>query len=261
MIQPPQLIICLTENNVSLKFILENDFYKSNKKIGMKFLVIEGVDGSGKSTQIELIKQYFELKEIRYRYVHFPRTETGIYGDLVARFLRGDFGSLSAVDPYLVALIYAGDRKDAADQIRQWLQQGYTVLLDRYVYSNIAFQCAKVEGMDKQQELRDWILNLEYGYHQIPKPDINILLNVPFSFTQKKLTAGREGAERNYLQGMADIHEADLDFQKRVRDMYLWQAETCPDLKIIDCVDHSGGMRSPDHISQQIIDLMNISQS
>ena len=133
-------------------------------------MVVEGVDGSGKSTQIKLMKNYLEDHGVPYRYVHFPRTDSGIYGELIARFLRGDFGSLNSVDPYLVALIYAGDRKDAAIQIREWLDQGYLVLLDRYVYSNIAFQCAKIHERKKQEALKDWILNLEYGYNQIPTP-------------------------------------------------------------------------------------------
>jgi dTMP kinase len=255
---PPQLIVCLTENNVSLKLILKEHFDKSNKKIGMKFLVVEGVDGSGKSTQIKLIKSYLESRKVRYQYVHFPRTETGIYGDLVARFLRGDFGSLNSVDPYLVALIYAGDRKDAAQLIHDWLKEGYLVLLDRYVYSNIAFQCAKIEGRKEQETLREWILNLEYKYNNIPKPDLNILLNVPFSFTQKKLTGTRDGNERDYLQGMKDIHEEDLGFQQKVRDMYLWQAETCNDLKIIDCVDKQNEMLDPHTIFQKILELLEL---
>src|SRR5512138_3816947 len=138
----------------------------------MKFLVIEGVDGSGKSTQIKLMMNYLNEQQIKYRYLHFPRTDTGIYGDLIARFLRGDLGNLDAVDPYLVALIYAGDRKDAAAQISDWLNDGYFVLLDRYVYSNIAFQCAKIRDKQKQETLKNWIFELEYNYHKIPKPDM-----------------------------------------------------------------------------------------
>jgi dTMP kinase len=219
----------------------------------MKFLVVEGVDGSGKSTQIKLIMQHLEGKGIQYRYVHFPRTDAPVYGELIARFLRGDFGSLKSVDPYLVALMYAGDRMDAAATIRKWLRQGFLVLLDRYVYSNIAFQCAKVARQDEQERLRDWILELEYGYNKIPKPDLNILLDVPFSFTRNKLTAERTGNERDYLLGQRDIHEEDLDFQKRVRDLYLWQAQTCSDLKIINCTDGKGAMHPPAIIFSKIL--------
>ena len=224
----------------------------------MKFLVVEGVDGSGKSTQIGLITQYLDKQKIPYRYLHFPRIETGIYGDLIARFLRGDLGSLNGVDPYLVALLYAGDRKDAAPMLTKWLEQGYLVLLDRYVYSNIAFQCAKLSDPVTQSELRNWILKLEYEYNGIPKPDLNLLLDVPFSFTRKKLTGNREGEERGYLKGLRDIHEDDLDFQQRVSDMYHWQAQTSPDLKIISCVDEQGLMQNPQSIFSQIMAITKL---
>ncbi len=222
----------------------------------MNFLVLEGVDGSGKSTQTKMLRAYLDSKGIAHKYVHFPRMDTGIYGELIARFLRGDLGDLKSVDPYLVALIYAGDRKDAASEIRQWLDEGLFVLLDRYVYSNIAFQCAKVQSLEKQEELRKWILHLEYTYNKIPRPDLNILLNVPFEFTQKKLTGNRTGEERDYLKGLKDIHEDDLSFQKNVRDLYLWQAETCDDLKIIDCTDAHGAMQKPELIFSKILNLI-----
>ncbi|HEX2394999.1 MAG TPA: thymidylate kinase, partial [Bacteroidales bacterium] len=105
----------------------------------------------------------------------------------------------------------------------------------------------------KREELRKWILELEFNYNRIPKPDLNILLDVPFSFTQKNLKETRTGVERDYLQGTRDIHEEDLDFQQRVRDMYIWQAETSPDLRIIDCNDAEGGMRDPKSIFNSIL--------
>jgi len=219
----------------------------------MKFIVVEGIDGSGKSTQIKYIMEHLEKQGVPYRYVHFPRTDSRIYGELIARFLRGDFGDLNTVDPYLVALIYAGDRNDAAPMIREWLNKGYLVLLDRYVYSNIAFQCAKITDPEKREALSKWILDLEFSYHAIPKPDVNILLDVPFSFTKMKLTVAREGQEREYLQGLRDIHEEDLDFQQRVRDMYIGLSKSCQDLKVISCVDDEGGMLAPEIIFAQIL--------
>jgi dTMP kinase len=231
---------------------------KNSKKIGMKFFVIEGVDGSGKSTQIKLLLNYLDEQRIRYRYLHFPRTDSPVYGDLVARFLRGDFGPLQSVDPYLVALLYAGDRMDASEQIKSWLAGGMVVILDRYVYSNIAFQCAKIKEPEKREELRKWILDLEYRYNKIPTPDLNILLDVPFSFTRHQLTANREGTERDYLRGQRDIHEEDLGFQQQVRACYLWQAELSTDLKIIGCADERNGMLPPETIFQRVLDTLNL---
>ena len=115
----------------------------------MRLIVIEGVDGAGKSTQIKLIKNFFKKKGHNCEYLHFPRTESPFYGELIARFLRGEFGSLNDVDPYLVAMLYAGDRKDASDTISNWLSKGKIVLLDRYTYSNIAYQCIKLWQLRK----------------------------------------------------------------------------------------------------------------
>jgi dTMP kinase len=219
----------------------------------MKFLVVEGIDGAGKSTQIKLLMEHLDERQVKFRYIHFPRTDEPFYGELIGRFLRGDFGNLHEVDPYLVALLYAGDRKDAAPIILEWLEKGYLVLLDRYVYSNIAFQCAKLSEKSKQEQLRNWILDLEYSHNKIPKPDLNILLDVPFSFTRSKLSGNRQGSERDYLKGSRDIHEEDLDFQQRVRNMYHWQAKSCDDLLIINCMDIENNMLSPIAIFKRLL--------
>jgi dTMP kinase len=221
----------------------------------MKFAVIEGLDGSGKSTQINMLHEYLKKNNIPFEYIHFPRTDSPVYGDLVARFLRGELGDNESVNPYLVALIYAGDRNDAANLIRNWQKNNVLVLVDRYVYSNIAYQCAKLEGWDKKEELKNWILNLEYSYNQIPKPDVNIFLNVPFEFTKSRLTASRSGDDRDYLQGKADIHEANLDFQGKVREMYLHLSKSETSLQLVDCSDN-GQMLPPDAIFNKILDVL-----
>ncbi len=224
----------------------------------MKFIVIEGIDGSGKSTQLRYLINYLEKEKKPYKYLHFPRSDAPIFGDLISRFLRGDFGSVSAVNPYLVALLYAGDRHDAAHMINQWINDGNLVILDRYVYSNIAFQCAKIDDAVHRKMLKDWILHLEFEYYKIPRPDLNLFLDVPFSFTSKNLSSARKGNDRKYLNGKKDIHEDDLQFQQKVRDMYLWQVNENNDFKLINCSDRNGNMKIPEEIFTEIKNILNL---
>lgn len=224
----------------------------------MRFVVIEGLDGSGKSTQLKLLKVYLEKEIIPYKYLHFPRLEEGVYGQLIARFLRGEMGANDQVDPYLVALIFAGDRAEAADRIRQWMEEGYLVIVDRYVYSNIAFQGAKLEDQGDSNRLRDWILEFEFGHNNLPRPDINLYLNVPFAFTRQQLNIARDGDDRAYLKGERDIHEENLDFQEKVRQVYLALHHHVDDLELIECRDDSGVMLPPGAISDLILKHMEI---
>ena len=222
----------------------------------MKLLVIEGLDGAGKSTQIGLLKSYLEKKGEKTQFLHFPRTEAPYWGELISRFLRGDFGTAAEVDPYLVAMLYAGDRNDAAHQVREWLEAGNVVILDRYTYSNVAFQCAKLETQEKQIALREWILDLEFNHFGIPKPMLNIFLDVPPRFTESKLKSKRVGNDRNYLNGKTDIHEASIDFQMGVRDVYLDIARVDSCLEIINCSTEQNEILAPGDIFSLILNLL-----
>jgi dTMP kinase len=222
----------------------------------MKLFVIEGVDGAGKSTQIKLLKDYFTSKGYNCEYLHFPRTEAPYFGELIARFLRGEFGALNEVDPYLVAMLYAGDRKDASDLLKTWLKEGKIVLLDRYSYSNIAYQCAKLDSINEQDNLMKWILSLEFSHFAIPRPDLNIFLDVPHNFTEKKLRGSRAGEDRSYLKGNRDIHEENLDFQRKVRDIYIRVSLTDERLAVVNCSNENGEMMLPDEIFMLVKKLL-----
>lgn len=216
-------------------------------------IVLEGLDGAGKSTQVKRFREYLESVCGRLEYIHFPRYEAPLYGGLIGKFLRGGFGSIDNVHPQLVALLFAEDRHGAVPQIRRVLDEGGTVLLDRYVYSNIAYQCAKLSSDEEAEELREWIFNTEYGDFGEPKPDLNIFLDVPIGFVEESLQRNRVAdSGHDYLQGGQDIHEADIEFQKRVRDMYRRQAAMDPSFIVIDCSDEDGRMLPPDAIFEKI---------
>lgn len=215
-------------------------------------IVLEGLDGAGKSTQVKRLKKYLEERTGNLEYIHFPRYDAPVYGDLISRFLRGDFGSNESVHPQLVALLFAEDRHGAAPQMKASLESGGNILLDRFVYSNIAYQCAKLPDADEAEALRDWIFNTEYGSFGLPVPDLNIFLDVPIGFVESKLNSNRKGNDREYLEGGQDIHEADIEFQKRVRDIYREQCRRDPKFIRIDCSDESGQMLPPGAIFAKI---------
>ena len=215
-------------------------------------IVLEGLDGAGKSTQVKRLKTYLETLPQGLDYIHFPRYESPVYGGLITRFLKGEFGENGQVHPQLVALLFAEDRRAAADDIRRSLAAGKNVLLDRYVYSNIAYQGAKTGTPEEAESLREWIFNTEYQEFGIPRPDLNLFLDVPLSFVEEQLKAQREGHDRDYLQGGKDIHEQDIRFQERVRDMYRRQCELDPNFIRIDCSDEQGRMLPADTIAAMI---------
>lgn len=216
------------------------------------FIVLEGVDGSGKSTQIANLQRLFAEQGIPTEYLHFPRFDAPYFGDLIARFLRGELGSVEQVDPYIVAMLYAGDRRDAAEMIRGWIAEGRVVICDRYVYSNIGYQCAKVAEKEEREHLREWILSLEYDYFKIPRPDVSLFLDVPFAFTERKLLQEqREGDDRAYLHGKKDIHEQSMDLQRQVRQVYIDAAQYDEAMHVVDC-SHDGEMASPEEIFGRI---------
>jgi dTMP kinase len=213
-------------------------------QIKSKFFAVEGLDGAGKSTQIALLTEYFNARGIETRFVHFPRSQEGVFGELIAKFLRGEFGDVKQVHPQLVALLFAEDRKAFAETINEWQQSGHVVLVDRYVLSNIAFQCAKLTSENEKQELREWINMFEYEHNQIPKPDLSFYLDVPFAFTEKALTERRSGEERKYLNGKDDIHEKDFSLQLAVKHEYDVLVNTDKTITKITCYNEDMQMKS-----------------
>lgn len=221
------------------------------------FVVFEGLDGCGKSTQIQLLDAYLKRQGLPYKHIHFPRINESVFGRLIAAFLRGEFGDLSEVPPILIALLYAGDRAAANELIRKWRQCGTYVIADRYVYSNIAFQGAKTSNPVEKEKLHRWIEELEFGYFRLDKPSLSLYLHVPFEFIAEQLKRKRVGQDRQYLQGKEDIHEGSLPLQRRVEKEYLALCEERDDLVLVSCAEE-GNILPPNVIHQRILTQLNL---
>jgi dTMP kinase len=99
-----------------------------------------------------------------------------------------------------------------------------------------------VKDKEEAENLRDWIFDTEYTKFAIPKPDLNLFLDVPLNFVDKKLSESRAGDDREYLKGKKDIHEASMDFQSNVRERYLMECKRDPGFVRIECSDIKGDM-------------------
>ncbi|WP_088655831.1 dTMP kinase [Geofilum rhodophaeum] len=218
-----------------------------------KIITIEGLDGAGKSTQIELLTRHLTRQGHKHRFIHFPMLNQGHYGSLIAQYLRGEFGSLEAVHPQLVALLFAEDRNEHKATLQQWLNDGYTIVMDRYVNSNIAFQCAKTPDPQQKQQLKEWILHFEFEHNQLPQPSASFFLNVPFASIRASLSNQRTGADRDYLNGKTDIHEASLQLQQNVLTEYLTLLTEQPNLFEIPCFGPNHQWLPPQVIHESIV--------
>jgi len=201
-----------------------------------KLIVLEGGDGAGKSTQTDLVKKYLEEKNLSYKYFHFPMYGHNDFSEIIAKFLRGDFGKADKVDPYFVANIYAMDRYLFLPELEKHLEENDVVLLDRYVFSNLAYQGAKyVNDSLKSSKIKQWILDFEFEFLKLPYPDLSLFLNVPIHIVKERLENKRDGDDRRYLNGKSDIHEEDLELQKRVNHNYLSVMKNSENSEIIEC--------------------------
>lgn len=219
-----------------------------------KIITIEGLDGAGKSTQIELLRNRLAARGIKHQFIHFPMLNKGVYGKLIAQYLRGEFGSIEHVHPKLVALLFAEDRNEYKKQLIQWLSEDYLIIMDRYVNSNIAFQCAKTDNSIEKTELKNWILDFEFNYNHLPKPDISFFLHVPFTIVENSLKKQRTGTDREYLNGKTDMHEDSLDLQRKVYKEYLELLNEQSNFYEIKCFSNNSQWLTPQEIHETIFE-------
>lgn len=223
-----------------------------------KIITIEGLDGAGKSTQIALLTERLQKLGVPHKFIHFPMLGQGVYGELIAEFLRGEYGSLEKVHPKLVALLFAEDRNEHQHKINQWIKEGNLVILDRYVKSNIAFQCAKIEDKSEKNILKEWIFDFEFGHNNLPQPSASFYLHVPLHYIEKSLRNARKGADRAYLKGKSDIHEDSIDLQRKVHKEYQKLLHERENFHEIRCFSEEDEWLRPEEIHQAIMKRIQI---
>ena len=208
-----------------------------------KLIVIEGIDGSGKLTQLQLLTTYFNAHQIKYASFDFPQYGKTFFGDFAGRFLKGEFGHFSRINPYLASFPYAADRWQVKDKIWQAINEDKIVICNRYTPSSI-YQAAKIKLSERQKFLK-WVEKLEYEVFDIPRPSLIIFLYVPLVFAQTLITKKNR-----------DQYEKDLKYLKKVESLYLDNVKINQSWVKINCVNNNK-IISPMEINKKIVDILN----
>ena len=177
-------------------------------------IAIEGVDGAGKRTLSKGLRAAFEAGGRSVATLAFPRYGCSMAADIAAEALRGELGDLAS-SVYAMAMLFALDRADAVEQIRELCRDYDVVILDRYVASNAAYSAARLcQGADS--EVVGWVHQLEYHRFGLPAPDWQVLLGVPAALAgQRARDRARQDASR-----ARDVYERDDELQHRTGEVY-----------------------------------------
>ncbi|WP_437192878.1 thymidylate kinase [Planctomicrobium sp. SH527] len=210
-------------------------------------IAIEGIDGAGKGTQAALLQKRLIAAGYRSELLSFPRYQSTFFGARIGDFLNGKFGTLEQLPPFLVSLLFAGDRFESRGTLTEAQHRNDIVVLDRYVASNIGHQAAKAPASERTQ-LREWIEHIEYGIFGLPKPGLVVLLDIPVETSQQLI---RKKQARSYTDQVTDLQESDTVYLSAVREVYLALAEKSPDWVVVP-VTTNGELRTVEEISDEI---------
>ncbi len=200
-----------------------------------KLIVIDGTDGSGKATQVAKLKERLEQEGIPVASLDFPRYYDNFFGKMIGEALTGAYGNWAELHPKIASVIYAADRFESSQQIRDWLEEGKVVILDRYVSSNQIHQGGKMQDEDERKEFMQWLDTMEHEVFGIPRPDLILYLHVPLAITQQLLAKKENQASKQYLKGKKDQHEHNLEHLeaakqsglKMIAEQNHWQKIEC----------------------------------
>lgn len=221
-----------------------------NKSSKNKLIVIDGLDGSGKSTQFEILLDIISKKH-SIKGISFPDYDMPSAA-LVKMYLSGEFSSDAAdVNAYAASTFYAADRY--ASYKLYWEKnylEGDIILASRYVCSNAIHQMSKLDE-SKWDEFLEWLEDYEYNKLGLPRPDMTIILDIPVSLSQERLTERYNGDDSK-----KDIHEGNISYMEKCRKCALYASEK-RNWTVVSCVSDNGEPLSIEAITDKLMKLIN----
>lgn len=223
-----------------------------NKKTRGKLIVIDGTDGSGKTTQINLLIKHLKKDGHIIKLVDFPVYYKNFFGAFIGHCLTEQYYNWINVHPKIASIAYAADRWESSEEMRKWLREGYIVVADRYVSANQIHQGGKIKNIDKRNNFIKWLDKMEYKVFGIPRPNLTFYLSLPIEIVMELLKS-RESSKmkRAYLKKKKDVHEKDVEFMKNSIKSALWLAKTQKNWIKINCSE-KGQILSREQVHEMI---------
>ncbi len=217
-----------------------------------KLIVIDGGDGSGKSTQVDLLIERFQTEGRTVAKIDFPRySQPSAW--FVESYLNGQFGSLDEIGPYQASVFYALDRFAIKKDIKQMLASGKLIIANRYVSANMGHQGAKIKDKEERKDFFKWLYDFEFNILGIPKPDATLILHVPAAVAQELVD---KKGHRDYIGGTKrDLHESNLEHLQMAEKVFLEIARDFPNFHTIECYE-AGSLLTKQEINHKLYNIL-----
>lgn len=216
-----------------------------------KLIVIDGTDGSGKSTQIALLIKRLKKDGRKVKIVDFPEYYSNFFGKFIGHCLSEQYYNWINIHPKIASIAYAADRWESSNKIQKWLDGGYIVLANRYVSANQIHQGGKIKNTKKREAFIKWLDEMEYKTFKIPKPDVVFYLNLPMGIILKLIKERNKKKHRAYVGKKKDIVEGNIPYLTNSQKTALWLAKTQKNWIKIECVK-DGKLNTRENIHEEI---------
>ena len=218
------------------------------------FIVLEGIDGSGKATQSDLLIKKLEEDGYTVRKIDFPRYEDNFFGQFIGDCIAGKHGDFVNTDPYITSVLYGADRWESKKQIKEWLKKDYIVVADRYVGSNQIHQGGKIKDSAERKKFLQWLEKMEYEVFKLPRPGLLVFLDMKVDLSLSLLNK-QDLEEKSYLQGAADLLEASRDYLSNSRQAALKIGQNRDNWRQVSCYKEEV-IRSREEIHDEVYSLV-----
>ncbi|MEI7809947.1 MAG: deoxynucleoside kinase [bacterium] len=219
-----------------------------------KLIVIDGTDGSGKATQVDLLIKRLKKEGKTVKMVDFPEYYKNFFGKFLGHCLSEQYYNFLNVHPKIVSILYAADRWESGKEMREWLEKGYVVVANRYVSANQIHQAGKIKSAKKRDDFMKWLDEMEYEVFGIPRPDITLYLSLPINIVLQLLKE-RESSKmkRAYLKNKKDVAENDTQYLINSRKSAMKLEKEIPNFIKIECSE-KGKILSREQIHEMVYD-------